>query len=133
MSEIAEPRLGERLLDRVNAILVREIQQALNSRIFVVTLSLSLGAILCIGLVIAAEGGRADSIGRDAFLWTLLGLTPVAFLIVPMQAFFSTRTEVTSGTVDHLLLTHLSASAIVRGKLLAAFTQFILFLSLFAP
>ncbi len=132
-AEVALTR-GERLLDRANAILVREIQQALSSRLFLATLSLAVAAILVIGLSVAAAGPEAGNrIGRAAFAGTLSALAVVAFLIVPFQAFLSTRAEVTAGTIEHLLLTHLTPGAIVRGKLLAALTQFLLFLSLFGP
>ncbi len=134
MSDEAAPTRGERLLDRANAILVREIQQALNSRLFVATLALAVAAIFVIGLVVAAAGPHGGTgTGRDAFVATLSALAVVAFLVVPFQAFLSTRAEVTAGTVEHLLLTHLTPGAIVRGKLLAALMQFMLFLSMLAP
>jgi len=124
--------LGERILDRCNPILVREIQQAVNGRAFLVTVSASLSCIAIIAMMIAAGGSDAQP-GRVAFVWTLVLFAPVALFVVPFQAFLSTRHEVGGGTAEHLLLTRLRPGTIVRGKLLAAMLQYLVYLSLFAP
>ena len=124
--------LGERVLDRFNPILVREIQQAVSGRAFLITVSVSLTCVVLVAMLIA-WGDSGTQIGREAFIWTLRLFTPVAIFFVPLQAFISTRHEVSGGTAEHLLLTRLRPGAIVRGKLFAAMVQFIVFVSLFAP
>ena len=48
--------LGDRVLDRCNPILVREIQQAVNGRAFLVTVSVALSCVAIIAMMIAASG-----------------------------------------------------------------------------
>ena len=125
--------LGERLSDRLNPILVREVQQALNGRSFVATLALALLGIVVTALVVASEGDLGRAEGRDAFVLALQVLAPILLLVVPFQAYLSMRQEVAHGTVEHLLLSRLTSGAIVRGKLAAATVQALLFLAVFAP
>ncbi|MEM8885396.1 MAG: hypothetical protein AAGD14_15120 [Planctomycetota bacterium] len=124
--------LPERMLDRCNPILVREVQQAVNGRAFLLTVSASICCVTIIAMVIAASGSASGE-GLSAFIWTLTFFVPVALFIVPFQAFLSTRHEVSGGTAEHLLLTRLRPGAIVRGKLLAAMVQYLVYLSIFAP
>jgi hypothetical protein len=60
-------------------------------------------------------------------------MAPILLLVVPIQAFMSMRQEVAAGTIEHLLLSRLTPSRIVRGKLYAAAVQSLVFFSLFAP
>lgn len=129
---MSELPLATRLSDRVNPILLREIQQALRGRTFGVTLLLSLAAISIAAMIVAQDAASARA-GQNCFDLALAFLAPIAFFIVPFQAFLSTRQEVGAGTAEHLLLTRLSPGAIVRGKLLASGVQFLLYLSLFSP
>jgi hypothetical protein len=127
------PALGERISDRLNPILVREVQQALNGRSFVATLGLSLLGIVVTALVVASGGDLGRAEGRGAFVLALQVLAPILLLVVPFQAYLSMRQEVAHGTVEHLLLSRLTPGAIVRGKLAAATVQSLLFLAVFAP
>jgi hypothetical protein len=129
------PAVGSlvRTVDRLNPILVREVQQVLNGRAFFTTLGLALVALVVVALVASggARGGRMQ--GLAAFVLALQLLAPIVLVAIPLLAFLSMRQEVTAGTVEHLLLSRLTPGAIVRGKLYAAAVQLSLFLSVFAP
>ena len=125
-----------RISDRANPILVRELHQAIRSRMFQGTLLLSLTTIVIIALVVAVNVGNApvrDSFGKHAYLATVICLTPLVMLVVPLSAFNSMRHEVLDGALDHLLMTRLRPGEIIRGKLYATLVQFVLYLSVFAP
>ena len=129
------PRRGllERIGDRLNPILVREVHQALGGKAFVVTAALALLAITIIALVVASKDEVSPRDGAEAFLNTLHVLIPILFFIVPFQAFLSMRAEVGGGTVEHLLMSRLSPAGIVRGKLMATTVQFAIYLAIFSP
>ena len=55
-----EPSIWARWSDRVNPILVREVQQATRSRGFVITLGSALLAILVTALVVSRLTARTD-------------------------------------------------------------------------
>jgi len=126
------PAWTEWLADRLNPILVREVQQSFHGRAFVVTLAVALTAVVLTAMA-AAGGGPGAAIGRSAFRATLVAMTPILLFVVPFGAFLSTRHEVGGGTSEHLLLTRLSPARIVLGKVLAGLVQFTVYLSLFAP
>jgi hypothetical protein len=128
-----EPTWVQRLSDRLNPILVREVNQALNGRAFVITASLALLAITMLALLTASQEEISPSMGRETFSIALMVLAPILLFILPFQAFLSMRAEVRAGTVEHLLMSRLGPSAIVRGKLLAATVQFVIFLAIFSP
>lgn len=119
------------LSDRLNAVLARDVQQMLNGRAFVSVLVLSLLAVALIGALIAGDPG--DDTGRDAFQAVMIALAPLLTLIVPMQAFASARQEISGGGSEMLLLSNLTPARIVRGKLLSAAVQIVLWTSMFAP
>lgn len=119
--------------DRLNPILVREVNQALGGKALLWTGVIALTATVVIALYVAARGEEAAYKGARAFATALYALVPILFFVVPLQAYLSTRQEVTSGTVDHLLLSRLGPGAIVRGKLVAVTVQFVLYLAIFAP
>jgi hypothetical protein len=125
--------LGERVSDRVNPILVRELLQALNGRAFLATLMLSLFAIVLVALSSTTDADLSRPSGGRAFVLALQALTPVLIFLLPFRAFLSMRQEVSPGTLEHLLLSRLTPGRIVRGKLFAGCVEFGLFLSVFAP
>lgn len=125
--------LTERLSDRLNPILLREVQQALNGRAFLITVFLALLGIVVVALGFAGGGDLERSTGRNALTVALMILAPMVGLIVPFIAFLSMRQEVSSGTVEHLMLSRLTPGSVVRGKLAAAIVQIVVVISLFAP
>ncbi len=121
-----------RIGDRLNPILVREIQQSFHGRAFVVTLAVALTAVVLTAMA-AAGNANAVGTGRHVFIATLMAMTPVVLFVVPFAGFLSTRHEVSGGTAEHLLLTRLSPARIVLGKVMAALVQFTVYLAVFAP
>lgn len=128
--------LAERLSnlsDRCNPILVREIQQSMRSKAFVITLSVALASIVVTALVVAGEGRTGSAVGQDYVAVALNLLTPIVLFLIPLQACLSMQHEVRGGTGEQLLMSRLTPRQIVRGKLLAAMVQFCLFASVFGP
>ncbi len=125
-------RFAEAFVDRLNPILVREIRQAVHGKGFLLTAGLALLATVLIGLF-AATSGSALGRGATVFVGTMEVLLPIVLFIVPLQAFLSTRNEVTRGTVEHLLLSRLTPGQIVRGKVAAATVFFVVYTAIFSP
>lgn len=127
------PSRWSRWSDRLNPILVREVQQAVKGRVF----SLTVWAALIIGVIIAitvAGDYQSNATGgRNAFDAGLATLVPLLIFVVPMQAYQSMRLELRSGIVEQLLLSQLRPRRIVTGKLAAAMVQFVLYVSVMAP
>jgi len=124
---------GGFLRDRLNPILVREVQQALTGRMFLGSLVVCLAVTLIFGLVVAIDGQGAAGHGRDYFEIAVAILAPLVLFVVPIQGFTSMRSELQPGTVEQLLMSRLRPGQIVRGKILASMVQYLLFGAVFAP
>lgn len=139
MSEVpvGEQRVSlvERLSDRCNPILLRELQQMFGGKVFNLAILLMLLAVFLVALGIALQPHEvaSDRGGRDVFIVVLMVLTPVLTLVLPMQAFNSMQFELREGSVDQLLMSDLKPRQIVRGKLQAAALVIFAFLGAFAP
>lgn len=119
--------------DRLNPILVREVQQAIKGRLFSFAVLVALALTVIVAVVVTSEfrpGGRS---GGEAFEYGLAILVPLVLFVVPMQAYHSMRLELRSGIVEQLLLTRLSPRRILLGKLQAAMVQFTLYVAVVAP
>ena len=120
--------------DRLNPILVREVQQAVKGRAFVLTVFLALGIGVVIAIAAAGEQQhRGGGGGRMAFDAGLATLAPLLVFVVPMGAFQSMRLELRGGIVEQLLLSELRPWRIIAGKLCAAMVQFVLYVAVLAP
>jgi len=118
--------------DWLNPIVVREVQQALKGRAFVLSVFIALVVIVAIALAVASEFDP-DSSGRDAFDAGLATLVPLLIFVVPMLAYQSMRHELKVGMVEQLMLSELDPYRIITGKLVAAMVQFLLYVSVIAP
>lgn len=126
--------LRERLSDRLNPILVRELLQAVRGRAFFLLVLALL--VFSVGLGIGVATRRSEITprhGLEAFSFGLMALAPIVIFVVPMLAFHSMRHELRAGIVEQLLLSRLRPRRIVAGKLAAALVQYFLFLSVLAP
>ncbi|MBL8728113.1 MAG: hypothetical protein JNM25_06765 [Planctomycetes bacterium] len=121
------------LSDRLNPILVREVQQAVKGRLFVLTVLLVLLLSVVVATGVVGDGGADQRAGRNVFDAGLTLLVPLLLFVVPMGAYQSMRLELRSGIVEQLLLSRLRPRSIVSGKLLAAMVQFLLYVSILAP
>ncbi|MBK8978807.1 MAG: hypothetical protein IPM29_23145 [Planctomycetes bacterium] len=127
---------AERLSDRINPILVREVQQALYGRAFFGLLMLSTLAVTVLGFAFVAMQEDRDpdvGVGRNAFTTTLASLVPIAMLLIPAQSFQSMRNELQGGVAEQLALTRIRPRGVVTGKILAGTVQLLLVLAMFAP
>jgi hypothetical protein len=129
--EARDRERGLLLSDRLNPLLVRDLQQSFAGRGFVAALSLALIGMLVVASIALDFTGEAR--GPRALSVVLFALGVMVSIVVPLQAFQSTRQEMQGGTADQLLLSSLSPATIVRGKLLAAAVKLLLWISLFSP
>lgn len=127
------PDRWSRWSDRLNPILVREVQQAVKGRVFSLTVFAALLVGVIIAIVVAGDYQTSTAGGRNAFDAGLATLAPLLLFVVPMQAYQSMRLELRSGIVEQLLLSQLRPRRIVAGKLAAAMVQFVLYVSVMAP
>ncbi|MBK8096774.1 MAG: hypothetical protein IPK26_06685 [Planctomycetes bacterium] len=123
----------ERWSDRLNPILVREVQQAVKGRMFFLAVLAALVVSIGIAIVVAIDLNVTADDGRDVFNAGLACLVPLVLFIVPMQAYQAMRMELRAGIVEQLLLSKLRPWRIVLGKLGTAMVQYFLFLSVLAP
>lgn len=128
----AAPRWS-RWSDRLNPILVREVQQAIKGRLFSFAVLVALALTVIVAVVVTSEFQPGGEAGRNAFEYGLAILVPLVLFVVPMQAYHSMRLELRSGIVEQLLLTRLSPRRILLGKLQAAMVQFTLYVAVVAP
>jgi hypothetical protein len=119
--------------DRINPILVREVQQAVKGRLFAIMVLVTLAITVVVAVVVGSEYRPDGSSGRRAFEYGTAVLVPLVLFVVPMQAYHSMRYELRSGIVEQLLLTRLRPRSILLGKLSAAMVQFLLYVAVVAP
>lgn len=125
---------GERLADRVNPIVVKEVRQGLRTRVFWIFFSLMLVACLGISLVaFAVSDGIADNTGQSAFIAYFVALGCVQFFIIPYVSYRSMSREAEDETWVLLTLTGLGPRRILAGKLASAVLQGTLYASAAAP
>ncbi|MCA8949368.1 MAG: hypothetical protein KDE27_07685 [Planctomycetes bacterium] len=120
------------LSDWLNPIVVREVQQALKGRAFVLSVLAACIVVVAIALFVAGDFDPNSS-GRNAFDAGLATLVPLVLFVVPMQAYQSMRHELRGGMVEQLLLSELRPRRIILGKLAAAMVQFVLYVSVLSP
>lgn len=135
--------LLSRFGDRCNPILVREVRQAMRSRGFTgsfVALLTLVSVLTCVMLAVHLE-----PIGFEPTAWTpgpfggilflaVFGCLVLALIgIVPLGAFMAMSEEWNANTWEQLSLSGLTPGRIVRGRLLAAGVQAMLFASALVP
>ncbi len=126
--------LDDRISDRLNPVLVREIQQAMNGRIVMVTTIVASIAIIIVGFgVIVPTRHDMPGRGRQAFELVLQCLAPILLFVIPMRTFMSMREEVRGSTAEQLTLSNLRPYRIVFGKICSSMVLAGLYLALFAP
>ncbi|MFT3840015.1 MAG: ABC transporter permease [Myxococcaceae bacterium] len=110
-------RFGERVGERVNPIIVKEIRQGLRTRAFWIFFSLMLFGCLVISLVAAATTESYSNDGKGYFMAYDVCLALVLFFVIPYSAFRSMAREREEETWVLLTLTGLGPKAILRGKM----------------
>ncbi|MCC7062305.1 MAG: hypothetical protein IT456_05835 [Planctomycetes bacterium] len=133
VGEESAPNRWSRWSDLLNPILVREVQQAIKGRVFMLTVVVALAISVVIAVAVAGDQDAGLQSGRSAFDAGLATLVPLLIFVVPMQAYQSMRMEMRAGIVEQLLLSELRPRRIVVGKLAAAMVQFVLYISVMSP
>jgi hypothetical protein len=126
----------ERLGDRFNPIVVKEVRQALKSRQFVITFLLLLLAAWAGSIFGVSYLGESIDYGSAAvtfYAGFLFALCAATLVIVPFSTFRSIVEERTETTLELLQITALSPAQIVRGKILSAMVQVLVYFCAIAP
>jgi ABC-type transport system involved in multi-copper enzyme maturation permease subunit len=126
----------ERLGDRFNPIVVKEVRQALKSRQFVTTFLLLLLAAWAGSIFGVSYLGESIDYGSPAvtfYAGFLFALCTATLVIVPFSTFRSIVEERTETTLELLQITALSPVQIVRGKILSAMVQVMVYYCAIAP
>ena len=126
----------ERLGDRFNPIVVKEVRQALKSRQFVVTFLLLLLAAWAGSIFGVSYLGESIDYGSSAvtfYAGFLFALCAATLVIVPFSTFRSIVEERTETTLELLQITALSPVQIVRGKTMSAMVQVLVYYCAIAP
>ena len=126
----------ERLGDRFNPIVVKEVRQALKSRQFVYTFLLLLLAAWAGSIFGVSYLGESIDYGSSAVMFYagfLFALCAATLVIVPFSTFRSIVEERTETTLELLQITALSPVQIVRGKTLSAMVQVLVYYCAIAP
>ncbi len=127
---------SESFSDRLNPVLVKEMRQALRGKAFRSSyLFVLLTASLLGFVVITANAARPgdDSLGAQFFLPLYGTLALGLCTLLPITCFQSMSAEWEGSTHDLLVLSELTPARILRGKLLTALAQGLLFASAFLP
>ncbi len=124
---------GERLADRVNPIVVKELRQHLRTRTFWVFFSLMLLACLGISLVAFVAAEDSEKVGAVTFFAFYVALSAVQHFVIPYTAYRSMAREQEDETWVLLSLTGLGPRRILAGKLTSFMLQGLLYASAAAP
>lgn len=125
--------LGEKLADRINPIVVKELRQHLRTRTFWVFFSLMLLACLGISLVAFVTAEESEKVGLVTFFAFYVALSGVEHFVIPYTAYRSMAREQEDETWVLLSLTGLGPRRILAGKLSSFILQGALYASAAAP
>lgn len=126
-------RAGQRLADRVNPIVVKELRQGLRTRVFWIFFTLMLLACLVISLIAFAAADGVGKDGRYYFIAYYICLSLVQFFVIPYSAYRSMSREREEETWVLLTLTGLGPHRILRGKMGSFMLQGLIYASAAAP
>jgi hypothetical protein len=126
-------RLGERIAERVNPIIVKEVRQGLRTRSFWIFFSLLLIFCVIISLVAVAQNDGSPLQGKAYFISYDVCLGLVQFFVIPYSAYRSMAREREEETWVLLTLTGLGPRRILRGKMGSFMLQGVLYASAAAP
>jgi ABC-type transport system involved in multi-copper enzyme maturation permease subunit len=127
--------LRERLGDRLNPLVVKEVRQGLRTRVFWSSFGLMLIACVFISMVAyatARESGFTPQ-GQGYFFAFFFCLGVVHFFIIPYSAYRSLAREREDETWVLLILTGLGPRRILRGKVASFLVQAALYASAVGP
>jgi ABC-type transport system involved in multi-copper enzyme maturation permease subunit len=130
----------DRLDDWVNPIVVKELRQAVKSRLVVVILMVFLVLMLAVMLFsLSFQEAGGDTLGSTwnagsrVFAALQFILMPTLMLVVPAYAAIRMGGERSDNNVDLLFISTLSPGAIISGKFVASLMIAVMIFSIFAP
>ena len=124
------------LSERANPIVVKEARQALNSKQFTISFSLTLIAVICwtlLAVVIQLPSLYYVPGGMLMLAGFMVILSFPMLLIIPFSAFRSMIIESEERTFELVSISALSARQIVNGKMASALLQTIIYLATLTP
>lgn len=124
-------RIRDRLDAAVNPILVKEMYQSVHSKFMMALFWLLL--LLCLLIYFVSVAGADTAPGGSMFAGFSLIMSLMMLFLLPAAAFFALYREITSQTIELVLITSMSARRLVRGRLLAAGVRILLVFALIAP
>ena len=132
---MAPAPLSERLGDRINPLVVKEIRQGLRTRVFWVCFWLMLVACVLLSLMAYADvkDGGYRARGQVYFFTYFVCLGLVHFFVIPYSAYRSLAREREDETWVLLALTGLGPRRILRGKVASFLAQAALYASAVGP
>ena len=109
--------------DRTNPIVVKELRQAVQSRLVIALLLVFLLVnvfVVCGFLILNADANRNESAGQELFGWLFVVLALTCLVFVPLYAGIRLTMERNDANIDLLFTTTIPPAAIIRGKFWAA-------------
>ena len=129
-------RLVERVSGWLNPILIKEARQSLKSRQFIITFALLLAASVIwtiLGVVVNAPDVYYVPTGENLLAGYYLILAIPLMGMVPLAAFRSLAAEIEDDTFEMLVITRLSSTGIVIGKMNSAMLQMLIYFAALVP
>ncbi len=125
----------ERIADRLNPVLVREVRQASHSRVLSLLLANGGIALFLASIYSLPEPGDPNpaSAARGQSMLVLTGLRALMLGYLPFRAFLAMREEVTGEAREQLLLSGLDPLRVVTGRVLSSMLLASVFLGLAGP
>ncbi|NCB37440.1 MAG: hypothetical protein EOM80_01615 [Erysipelotrichia bacterium] len=124
----------DRIDDRLNPIIVKELRQVVRGKFFWGLLILFLG-IQCVvlSLSIADRGLTNRSVGADTLSFLFVILFLASFAMIPLYSGFRFARERNEGSDELLFITTITPQSIIMGKFSASMIFILLIYSAFAP
>jgi hypothetical protein len=127
-------KLMDALDERINPIVVKQMHQGLRSRWLTLGIALSLFGLLATYATTAALVEMSDGVsGRTYFSFIIAAGILMAWLVLPITGSRQLAGEISSRTLELILLTRLSAWQNISGRFQANLVKLTLVLSLSAP
>ncbi|HVU86488.1 MAG TPA: hypothetical protein VHD36_04160 [Pirellulales bacterium] len=109
--------------DRANPIVVKELRQAVQSRLVIAILLVFLLVnvfVVCSFLMLNADANSNETAGQELFAWLFVVLALTCLVFVPLYAGIRLTMERNDANIDLLFTTTIAPAAIIRGKFWAA-------------
>lgn len=127
-------RVKERLEGRANPIMIKEMYQAVHSRLFIIAFWILLvAALLVYFFTYLVSRVENEPPGQSMFWATNLILTGMVLFLIPLTSFLNLHGEILSNTLELVQITGISPRKLIRGALWAAVMKIILAFAVVAP